>query len=277
MIIDAHQHFWDPKAADYPWLTAELAPIRRAFGPGDLEPLLREHEIAGTVVVQANATLDETRQLLEIAAATPFVLGVVGWIDLTAPDVDRMLADLDGKLVGIRHQVHDEADPAWLLRDDVQRGIAAAGAAGLVFDLLVRVPQLPAAFETARRHPDVRFVVDHLGKPAVRARSTDDWSAALASLADLPNVVCKLSGLVTEADWDSWREAELEPYYRRALAWFGADRCMFGSDWPVCLLAADYGSVLALLLHAIDDLPEDERVRVLGDTAARTYGLRPPS
>ncbi|MDP9285514.1 MAG: amidohydrolase family protein [Actinomycetota bacterium] len=277
MIIDAHQHFWDPKAADYPWLTADLAPIRRAFGPGDLEPLLREHEIAGTVVVQANATLDETRQLLEIAAATPFVLGVVGWIDLTAPDVDRMLADLDGKLVGIRHQVHDEADPAWLLRDDVQRGIAAAGAAGLVFDLLVRVPQLPAAFETARRHPDVRFVVDHLGKPAVRARSTDDWSAALASLADLPNVVCKLSGLVTEADWDSWREAELEPYYRRALAWFGADRCMFGSDWPVCLLAADYGSVLALLLHAIDDLPEDERVRVLGDTAARTYGLRPPS
>ncbi len=277
MIIDAHQHFWDPKAADYPWLTADLAPIRRAFGPGDLEPLLREHEIAGTVVVQANATLDETRQLLEIAAATPFVLGVVGWIDLTAPDVDRMLADLDGKLVGIRHQVHDEADPAWLLRDDVQRGIAAAGAAGLVFDLLVRVPQLPAAFETARRHPDVRFVVDHLGKPAVRARSTDDWSAALASLADLPNVVCKLSGLVTEADWGSWREAELAPYYRRALAWFGADRCMFGSDWPVCLLAADYGSVLALLLHAIDDLPEDERVRVLGDTAARTYGLRPPS
>jgi L-fuconolactonase len=277
VIIDAHQHFWDPKAADYPWLTADLAPIRRAFGPGDLEPLLREHEIAGTVVVQANATLDETRQLLEIAAATPFVLGVVGWIDLTAPDVDRMLADLDGKLVGIRHQVHDEADPAWLLRDDVQRGIAAAGAAGLVFDLLVRVPQLPAAFETARRHPDVRFVVDHLGKPAVRARSTDDWSAALASLADLPNVVCKLSGLVTEADWDSWREAELAPYYRRALAWFGADRCMFGSDWPVCLLAADYGSVLALLLHAIDDLPEDERVRVLGDTAARTYGLRPPS
>jgi L-fuconolactonase len=277
VIIDAHQHFWDPKAADYPWLTADLAPIRRAFGPGDLEPLLREHEIAGTVVVQANATLDETRQLLEIAAATPFVLGVVGWIDLTAPDVDRMLADLDGKLVGIRHQVHDEADPAWLLRDDVQRGIAAAGAAGLVFDLLVRVPQLPAAFETARRHPDVRFVVDHLGKPAVRARSTDDWSAALASLADLPNVVCKLSGLVTEADWDSWREAELAPYYRRALAWFGADRCMFGSDWPVCLLAADYGSVLALLLHAIDDLPDDERVRVLGDTAARTYGLRPPS
>jgi L-fuconolactonase len=277
VIVDAHQHFWDPAVADYPWLTDEVEPLRRRFGPDDLEPLLDAHGVRGTVLVQARGSLDETRMLLEVADATPFVLGVVGWIDLSAPDVDRMLVDLDGKLVGIRHQVHDEADPAWLLRDDVQRGIAAAGAAGLVFDLLVRVPQLAAAFETARRHPEVRFVVDHLGKPAVRARSTDDWSAALASLADLPNVVCKLSGLVTEADWDAWTEAELAPYYRRALAWFGADRCMFGSDWPVCILAADYGSVLALLLHAIDDLSEEERVRVLGGTAAQTYGLRPPS
>jgi L-fuconolactonase len=276
LIVDAHQHFWDPDAADYPWLTPDLAPIRRVFGPSDLEPLLHEHGVSGTVLVQATSSVEETLHLLQIAAATPFVLGVVGWADLTASDIDRALADLDGKLVGIRHQVHDEADASWLLRDDVQHGITAVGAAGLVYDLLVRAPQLPAALETARRNPDVRFVVDHIAKPQLRSGPDEDWSVGLRRLAELPNVVCKLSGLVTEADWTRWSEAELVPYYRQALEWFGPDRCMFGSDWPVCLLAADYGAVLALLEGAIKGLPEAERRWVLGETAVQTYSLDRP-
>jgi predicted TIM-barrel fold metal-dependent hydrolase len=166
VIIDSHQHFWDPATADYPWMTDEVAPLRRRFGPEDLEPLLREHGVAGTVVVQARSSLDETRTLLAIAAETPFVLGVVGWVDLTG-DVGRQLRDLDANLVGVRHQVHDEPDPAWLLRDDVQRGLDAVAEAGLVYDLLVRARELPAAVETARRHPGARLVLDQrLGRTA---------------------------------------------------------------------------------------------------------------
>jgi L-fuconolactonase len=274
MIVDAHHHLWDPALADYPWMTEEVDAIRRRFGPEDLEPLLREYGIDGTVVVQARASVDETRWLLETADATSFVLGVVGWIDLTGADAARVLADLTGgRLVGIRHQVHDEPDPAWLLRDDVQRGIAAVGEAGLVYDLLVRTAELSAALETVRRLPDMRFVLDHLAKPPARSGDTDDWARGLAAFADLPNVTCKLSGLVTEADWAAWRSAELSAYHRRAIAWFGADRCMFGSDWPVCLLAAEYGDVLALLLEVLADLGEQERADVLGATAVRTYGL----
>jgi L-fucono-1,5-lactonase len=273
VIVDAHQHFWDPATAHYPWLTDELAPIRRSFRPEDLEPLLRSCGVGGTIAVQARASMDETRELVAVAAEIPWVLGVVGWVDLTAPDVDDVLASLDGRLVGVRHQVHDEPDPRWLLGDDVQRGIAAVGAADLVFDLLVRTAELPAAFETARRHSTVRFVVDHVAKPPLRDGPIDAWSAGLEPLADLPNVCCKLSGLVTEAGWDSWKPEDLIPFYKRALVWFGADRCLFGSDWPVCLLAADYGTTLELVERAMVGLSADVRAAVLGGTAIRTYGL----
>jgi L-fuconolactonase len=272
VIVDAHHHLWDPALAEYTWMTDEVAPIRRRFGPEDLEPLLHEHGVAGTVVVQARASLDETRYLLEIADATPFLLGVVGWVDLVDPGVADVLAGLAGKLVGIRHQVHDEPDPRWLLQGGVQRGLAAVGEAGLAYDLLVRARELPAALETARAHPRLRFVVDHLAKPQLRTGSTDAWASGLAELAELPNVTCKLSGLVTEADWSSWRSDELVPYLRRALDWFGPERCMFGSDWPVCLLAADYGTVLSLVAEA---LREGERAAVLGDTAMRVYRMEP--
>ena len=275
MIVDAHQHFWDPALADYPWLTDdELAPVRRRFGPEDLGPVLREHGVGGTVLVQALGSVDETRRLLAVAETTPFVLGVVGWIDLTDPDAAGTLAGLaGGALVGIRHQVHDEPDPAWLLRPDVQRGIAAVGEAGLAYDFLVRPPALPAAIETARRHPGMRFVVDHVAKPPIRDGDTEEWARGLAELAGLPNVSCKLSGLVLEADWGAWRAEELVPYYRRALDWFGPERSLFGSDWPLCLVAADYGAVLELVLAALGGLDEGERAAVLGGNAARVYGL----
>ncbi len=253
-------------------MTDEVAAIRQRFEPEELEPLLRECGIHGTVVVQARGSVDETRWLLQIAEATPFVLGVVGWIDLTNADVVNVLADITGgRLVGVRHQVHDEPDPAWLLRDDVQHGIGAVGDAGLAFDLLVRGGELPAAIETVRRHPEMRFVVNHLAKPPMRSGKMDAWASGLAALTNFPNVTCKLSGLVTEADWSAWRQAGLADYYRRAIDWFGAERCMFGSDWPVCLLAAEYVEVFDLLGEALSDLGEHERAEILGGTAARTY------
>ena len=275
MIVDAHQHFWDPAAADYTFLTDELAPIRRAFGPDDLAPLLAEHGVGGTVVVQARSSLDETCSLLATAAAVPFVLGVVGWADLTDPGLATALAGLGDELVGIRHQVHDEPDPRWLLRADVQRGLTTVGERGLVYDLLVRAAELPAAAEAARQNPGVSFVVDHLAKPPLREASTEAWAEGLTALAALPNVVCKLSGLVTEADWSSWRKDELVAVLRQVLDWFGPERCLFGSDWPVCLLAAGYGEVLDLVESAVVELTAYERAAVLGGNAMRVYGLEP--
>ena len=266
MIIDAHQHFWDPASAEYPWMTDDIAALRRRFGPDDLEPLLHEHGVLGTVLVQANGSLAETRMLLEIAAATPFVLGVVGWVDLTAADAAEVLAAFTGKLAGVRHQVHDEPDPAWLLRSDVQRGLDAVGAAGLACDLLIRGRELPAAVETARRHPDVRFVLDHIAKPPLRSGDFAAWEAGVGALADLPNVTCKLSGLFTEAEPGT----DLFPTLEQTLRWFGPERCMFGSDWPVCLLATDYGGALELVRSAV---PASDAETVLATTAIRTYRL----
>jgi L-fuconolactonase len=278
LIIDAHQHFWDPALADYPWLTEEFAPIRRRFDSGDLAPVLRRNGVSGTVLVQSRSSLDETRLLLETAAATPFVLGVVGWIDLADPGATRVLEDLRAApggewLVGLRHQVHDEPDPNWLLRGDVQRGIAAVAEAGLAYDFLVRARELRAAFETASRHPDLRFVVDHLAKPPVTGADDDAWADQLSRLASLPNVVCKLSGLVTEAEWQTWQPEQLLAYLHRSLEWFGTDRVMFGSDWPVCLLAATYEDVLGLVRAAINGLGPSDQAAVLAGTALRTYRL----
>jgi L-fuconolactonase len=251
-VVDSHQHFWDPARADYPWMTDDVAELRRRFGPEDLEPLLRECGVAGTVVVQARQSLHETHELLALAQKTPFLLGVVGWVDLTS-DVTAQLAELQGPLVGARHLVHDELDPGWLLRDDVQRGIAALSAAGLAFDLLVRTRELPAAIETVRRNPESAFVLDHVAK---RPPEDAAWAERVAELAELPNVVCKVSGVFTES--------KPEDTVARALEWFGADRCMFGSDWPVSLLAVDYAETLTIVGN-------DNRVR--GLTAIRTYGL----
>ena len=252
----------------------ELSAIRRRFGPDDLRPLLRSDGIDKTVLVQTVSSLDETRELLSVATETDFVAGVVGWVDLTEPSVAQTIDELrtglgGGKLVGIRHQVHDEADPEWLLRDDVQRGIAAVGDAGLVYDLLVRTRELPAALETVRKLARTRFVIDHAAKPQIAAGSWDEaWEEALAPFAAAENVGCKLSGLVTEADWMLWTPAQLEPYVQRALRWFGPARCMFGSDWPVCLLAATYPKVVGVMRTMIGD---DQQV--FGETATRIYAL----
>jgi L-fuconolactonase len=255
MLIDAHQHFWDPERADYPWMTDDVAALRRRYGPDHLEPLLHAHGVTGTVAVQARESLDETRELLAVAEENPFVLGVVGWVDLTG-DVAGQLAELHGPLVGVRHIVEDEPDPRWLLRDAVQRGLAAVAEAGLVYDLLVRPPQLPAAIRTVRRHPQLQFVLDHVGKAPRDPDEHRTWERGVATLAGSPNVACKISGLFTEADPHGTAA--------RALNWFGAERCMWGSDWPVSTLAADYGDAIAIA-------GSDERV--LGATAIAVYRL----
>jgi len=276
LIVDAHHHFWDPKRREYPWMGDGLNSIRRRFEPADLRPLLSENSIDATVLVQTISSLDETREFLRTAATTEFIAGVVGWVDLTDSSVAEVIATLQrgpggDRLIGIRHQVHDEADADWLLRDDVQRGIAAVGAAGLVYDLLVRTRELPAALQTARRHPQVPFVLDHAAKPRIAGGPWDGaWETALKPLADEPNVACKISGLVTEAEWKTWTPEQLRPYMQRVLDWFGPSRCMFGSDWPVCLLAASYGEVVAATRSIVGD--DDE---VFGVTATRVYGLKP--
>ena len=278
MIVDAHHHFWDPATADYPWLTDDLASIRRAFGPDDLEPDLRAAGVDATVLVQTRSSLEETIDFLAVAAATPFVRGVVGWVDLTRPDVSDTIARLQGgpggdRLVGIRHQAHDEPDAEWLLRDDVCRGVEAVGRAGLVYDLLVRPRELPAALNLAERLPDVRFVIDHIAKPPIAAGALEPWASRIAGFRDLDHVACKLSGMVTEADWASWRPDDLRPYVDRVLATFGPDRLLFGSDWPVCLLAASYGQVVDTSRSLLHDLDREELAAVFGGTAARVYRL----
>ena len=274
MHVDAHHHLWDPAHRDYPWMGDELAAIRRRFDAGDLKPLLEANGIDRTVVVQTVSSIEETHEFLQAAAENEFIAGVVGWVDLTDQSVAKTLAGLKGSgagrfLVAIRHQVHDEPDPQWLLRQEVQRGISAVGEAGLVYDLLVRTRELPSALKTVKSHPEMRFVVDHCAKPRIAAGSWDvQWEKALAPLADHPNVTCKLSGLVTEADWNAWTPEQLEPYVKRVLSWFGPERCMFGSDWPVCLLAAPYKDVVESMRSIVGDDP-----RVFGETAMRVYGL----
>jgi L-fucono-1,5-lactonase len=278
MIVDAHHHFWDPAAADYPWLTDELATIRRAFEPADLEPLIRTAGIDATILVQTRSSAEETADFLAIAARTPFVRGVVGWVDLTDPGVgDAIASARDGpggdRLVGIRHQAHDEPDPDWLTRDDVVRGVGAVGRAGLVYDLLVRPRELPAALGLARRLPDVRFVIDHVAKPPIAAGAREPWASLIDPFGELPNVACKVSGMVTEADWSSWTPADLQPYVDHVVDVFGPDRLLFGSDWPVCLLAATYEEVFATARQVVKRLSQDERDAIFGGTAAAIYRL----
>ena len=277
-VIDAHHHLLDPSRFDYPWLTPDLAVIDRRFSPDDLAPELAAAGVDLTILVQTISSIEETREFLATAAGVAFIGGVIGWVDLTDPGVGGTLDALRGApggewLVGIRHQVHDEADPEWLLRPDVRRGLAAIQAAGLTYDLLVRQRELPAALTVAREMPGLRFVIDHLAKPPIRAGATEPWASLLRPFGELPNVSCKLSGLVTEADPVAWQVADLAAYVELALETFGPRRLLFGSDWPVCLLAASYTGVVAAARELIGNLSPDERAAVFGDAAQGAYRL----
>jgi len=275
--IDAHQHLWDLSVRDQPW-TAELPVLRRSFAMSDLVPELDAHGIAGTILVQTVTVPEETPEFLALAASEPRILGVVGWVDLTAPDVTDRLASLRAlpggdRLVGIRHQVQLEPDADWLLRSDVRRGLEAVAAAGLVFELLVTHDQLPSAVRVVEQVPGVRWVLDHAGKPPIASGDAAAWRKHLSALATHPNVACKLSGLVTEASED-WTVEDLRPYASHVLQSFGADRVMVGSDWPVCLLRTSYDENIALLDLLVADLTPAELLQVWGETASRWYALR---
>jgi len=243
-VIDAHVHLWDGPLG---WMTAEMAVLARPYGLDELRPGLAAHGVDAVVLVQTRSSVEETRRFLALADADDLVAGVVGWVDLTAPDVATVLA-------GIRHQVHDEPDPAWLLRDDVLHGLAAVRDAGLVYDLLVRPRELPAALEVARRIPELRLVIDHAAKPPIAGGELEPWRTLMAPFADLEQVSCKVSGLVTEADWERWQADDLVPYVSHLVEWFGTERLLFGSDWPVCLLVASYDEVVEAYAHAVGDL-----------------------
>ncbi|WP_327654181.1 amidohydrolase family protein [Streptomyces sp. NBC_00483] len=271
--VDAHHHVWDLSVRDQDWITGpELAPIRRTFTLDDLAPDLRAAGVDATVLVQTVSVAEETPEFLALAERSDLVAGVVGWTDLTRPDVGDTLERLRGlpggrHLVGIRHQVQGEPDPEWLLRPDVRRGLAAVADAGLVYDLLVLPHQLPACVKAVAEHPELTFVLDHLGKPPIASGELDPWRGDVRALAALPNTVCKLSGMVTEADWAGWTVEDLRPYADTVIDAFGPARVMFGSDWPVCTLAATYQQVV----DTARELVGGADPHIFGGTARRVY------
>ena len=276
MRLDAHQHFWRYDAREYAWIDARMGRIQRDFLPTDLAPELSRAGLEGCIAVQARSSEAETEFLLDLARAHPFVRGVVGWVDLQAPDVAERLARLaqDPRLRGVRHVVQEEPDPDFLARPAFRRGVAALARHGLVYDLLIRPHPLPAACRFAAAFPAQPIVLDHLAKPEIARGSRQPWERELRTLAASPNVACKLSGLVTEAVWRDWRPVELAYYLDAALAAFGEERLLFGSDWPVCLVAAEgYADVLGLVLDWSERLGPRARAALFGGNAARLYGL----
>jgi L-fuconolactonase len=273
--IDSHQHFWVYRPQTHAWISDDMAVLKRDFLPPDLAPLLAAAGLDGCVAVQASQSLDETRFLLDLARRHPFVKAVVGWVDLVSPVLESQLESFasDPAFRGVRHVAQDELDDRFLARDDVVRGISTLVRHGLTYDILVYARQLPAAVELARRLPDQPFVVDHVAKPEIRAGRLEGWREGIRDLAALPNVTCKLSGIVTEAHWDRWIPADLRPFLEVVLEAFGPARLMIGSDWPVCLLAADYAAVIGLVGDFIATLSADEQAAILGGTAARFYRI----
>jgi L-fuconolactonase len=277
--VDAHHHLWDLSVRDQDWITGpELQPLRRDFGVADLAPQARAAGVDRTVLVQTVTVPEETPEFLALAAESELIAGVVGWTDLTRPDAADELArlrELPGgrHLKGIRHQVQGEPDPKWLLRPDVRDGLVAVAEAGLVYDLVVLPHQLPACVRAAVEHPELTFVLDHLGKPPIATGELRPWATAVRALAALPNTVCKLSGMVTEADLAKWTVDGLRPYADTVLDAFGPGRLMFGSDWPVCTLAASYAQVVDVAEELTGALGAEERAEVFGGTATRVYRL----
>ncbi|MCC5948035.1 MAG: amidohydrolase family protein [Nitriliruptoraceae bacterium] len=277
-LLDTHAHLWDWQLEHYDWMTADLEAIRRPFTSEDLVATVTPHGVDGVVLVQTCSSERETEEYLGLAHRQALIVGVIGWVDLTAADVDDRLARLrahpgGGALVGIRHQVHDEDDPDWLDRAEVRRGIAAVGAAGLTFDLLVRERELPAAERLVADLPEQRYVIDHLAKPRIAERVRDPWAGRITRVAAHEQVACKLSGLVTEAAWASWTLDDLAPYVEVALEAFGPSRLLFGGDWPVATLAADYGEVLTVTRALLDGLSTSEQQRILAGTGVEVYRL----
>ncbi|MEU4233408.1 amidohydrolase family protein [Nonomuraea sp. NPDC026600] len=274
MMVDAHQHFWNVDTGWYTWLTPDLGPLYRTYAPGDLRPELDATGIEATVLVQAADGYDDTDAMLAQAEAHDFIAAVVGWVPLDRPEE---AAEAIGryrrhpKFAGVRHLIHDEPDPDWVVKDSVLESLGLLAEAGLTLDVPSLLPRhLDHVVTLAERHPSLKIVIDHLSKPRIKDHEWEPWAAQLTRAAACPNVYAKVSGLVTEADHRAWTVADLRPYVEHAVEAFGPERLMYGSDWPVALLAADYRTVLEAATALLDGTDRD---RVFGDTARYFYGF----
>jgi L-fuconolactonase len=274
--IDAHQHFWRYHPAEFGWIGEGMEALQRDFLPAELKREIGAAGIDGVVSVQAQQSLDETLWLLELAAANDFIKGVVGWVPLASAQVRRDLELLaaNPKLKGVRHVLQGEPEESWLHNEHFNAGIDALKEFGLVYDLLIFERQLPAAIKFVDRHPSQIFVLDHLGKPRVKDGFLEPWNRNIRELAKRENVICKISGLVTEADWLAWTEVQLQPYVETVLEAFGSSRVMFGSDWPVCRVASDYSRWVNAVERLAGKLSLIERTQILGETASEVYRLK---
>lgn len=275
MTVDSHQHFWRYSESRYGWIPDEMDMLRRDFLPSHLHREIERAGVDGVVSVQALQSLEETHALLGMAHRNRFILGVVGWVPLIAPDVSGILEDLaaDPCLKACRHVLQDEPDDGYMLRADFNEGIRAVTAAGLVYDILIYERHLPQTVGFVDQHPDQVFVLDHIGKPRIRDGSLTAWQQRIHALARRPNVFCKLSGVATEAHWTQWTEEQLRPYFETVLDAFGPHRLMFGSDWPMCLTAVDYSRWFGVIRRFLAPLARAERDQILGGTAVEVYGL----
>jgi len=275
MRIDAHQHFWNVDLFEYAWMPPPPSDLRLNYLPDLLWRILKRNRFDGSVLVQANTTLEETHWLLDLAEANEFVRAVVGWVDLTDPQLGRVLDELQKrpKFKGVRHPVQDEADDNWLLRASVLAGLAELARRRLPYDLLLRPRHLPLVPRVAESVPELRMVIDHIAKPPIASQAMEPWARDIEAAARLPQVYCKLSGMVTEAA-KNWKAEDLRPYVAHVMRIFGPDRLMFGSDWPVCTPAGSWKEVLAAFTQAIGAQPIEVREKLLGDTAARFYGIQ---
>jgi L-fuconolactonase len=274
-LIDAHHHLWKYSAEQYPWITGDMELLQRDFLVDDLKKVVHQAGITGVVTVQARQTLEETEWLLALAGQNDFMRGVVGWVPLAEEDVHYRLEQFSQfpKLKAVRHVLHDEADDLFMLRNDFNRGIAHLKEFNLAYDLLIFERHLPQTIEFVDRHPHQIFVLDHIAKPLIRDGALSPWKASILKLAERNNVYCKLSGMVTEADWTNWREKDLQPYFDIVIEAFGPERLMFGSDWPVVLVASSYQRWIQTVQHAVSALSENEQAQILGRAAKLVYRL----
>ncbi|MCP4784627.1 MAG: amidohydrolase family protein [Fuerstiella sp.] len=277
MIIDAHQHFWQLDLPfNYGWLHAEQhAPICRSYLPADLQPHLKACGIDKSVFVQTQHDVAENRWVLKLAEQNDFIAGVVGWVDLASDKCEEQLAEFKDhpKFVGIRHVVQDEPDDDFIIQPDILRGLKVLQKHGVPYDLLFYTKHLKHAVALGQTLPELPMVIDHLSKPEIKDQVTAGWADDLKAAAECPNIYCKLSGMVTEADWKNWKPSDLKPYVETALEAFGPERCMYGSDWPVCELAATYEQVYNALGEVLGSISETERSQIMGGTAQKFYGL----
>ena len=277
MIIDAHQHFWKLDLPfNYGWLhTQQHEPICRSYLPADLKTHLDKCGIDKSVFVQTQHDVAENRWVLGLAEQNDFIAGVVGWVDLASEECESQLDEFrdHAKFVGIRHVVQDEPDDDFIIQPDVIRGLKVLEKHGVPYDLLFYTKHLKHAAQLGRELPDLPMVIDHLSKPKIKDQITDGWEEDLKAAAKFPNIYCKLSGMVTEADWNDWKPADLKPYVETALEAFGPERCMYGSDWPVCELAATYEEVYNALVEVVGKISDTERTQIFGATATKFYGL----